>query len=88
MEIKQLRWDVFLKHKTQNMPQLHETMYGKKLLEHDIPEIHRQLKRIADSLELLAQPLAEKKKKLEIKKIKSGGTYEHLESLRQGRNKH
>ena len=33
------------------MPQLHETMYGRKLLEHDIPEISRQLKRIADLLE-------------------------------------
>jgi hypothetical protein len=83
MEIKQIRWDVFLKHKTSNMAELHETMYGKKLLEHDIPEIHRQLKRIADSLQLLVEPLAEKKIE-----IKSGGTYEHLESLRQGRNKH
>ena len=65
------------------MAELHETMYGKKLLEYDIPEIHHQLKRIADSLELLAQPLAEKK----LEKIKSG-TYKHLESLRQGRSKH
>ena len=33
------------------MAALHETMYGKRLLEYDIPEIHRQLKRIADTLE-------------------------------------
>lgn len=33
------------------MAQLHETMYGRKLLEHDIPEIYKQLKRIADAME-------------------------------------
>lgn len=33
------------------MVQLHETRYGQKLLEKDIPEIAKQLKRIADALE-------------------------------------
>jgi hypothetical protein len=29
------------------MPHLHETMFGRKLLEHDIPEISRALQQIA-----------------------------------------
>ncbi len=33
------------------MVQLHETVMGRKLIEHDIPEIGGQLKRIADALE-------------------------------------
>jgi hypothetical protein len=33
------------------MVELHQTIMGRKLIEHDIPEISRQLKRIADSLE-------------------------------------
>lgn len=37
------------------MAQLHETLYGKKLLEHDIPEIVKQLKRIADALEVIKE---------------------------------
>lgn len=37
------------------MAQLHETLYGKKLLEHDIPEIAKQLKRIADALEVIKE---------------------------------
>jgi len=53
------------------MAELHETMYGKKLLEHDIPEIHRQLKRIADTLELL------------LTKEEETNTYKHLESLKR-----
>lgn len=31
--------------------QLHETVMGRKLIEHTLPEIAEQLKRIADSLE-------------------------------------
>jgi len=33
------------------MAELHETMYGKKLLEGDIPSMASSLKRIADALE-------------------------------------
>lgn len=33
------------------MPQLHETMMGRKLIEHTLPEIAEQLKRVADALE-------------------------------------
>jgi hypothetical protein len=33
------------------MAQLHETLMGKKLIEHTLPEIARQLERIADNLE-------------------------------------
>jgi hypothetical protein len=33
------------------MTELHNTIMGRRLIEHDIPEIHTQLKRIADVLE-------------------------------------
>jgi hypothetical protein len=33
------------------MPELHETMMGRKLIEHTLPDIGDQLKRIADALE-------------------------------------
>lgn len=33
------------------MPQFHETGYGKTFFEHQLPELTRQLKRIADVLE-------------------------------------
>jgi len=33
------------------MPELHETLMGKKLIEHTLPEIALQLKRIADSMD-------------------------------------
>ena len=33
------------------MPELHETLMGRKLIEGTLPEIARQLERIADSLE-------------------------------------
>ena len=33
------------------MPELHETLMGRKLIEHTLPEIAKQLKRIADVLE-------------------------------------
>ena len=33
------------------MPELHNTIMGKKLIEHTLPEIARQLERIADSLD-------------------------------------
>jgi hypothetical protein len=45
------------------MPQLHETMYGKKLLEGDIPQIIRSLKKISGELEY-ANELKEKELKL------------------------
>lgn len=33
------------------MTQLHDTILGRRLLEHTLPEIARQLERIADALE-------------------------------------
>ena len=33
------------------MVELHNTIMGRRLIEHDMPEIHRQLKRIADAME-------------------------------------
>ena len=44
------------------MPQLHETGYGRRLFEHDLPEIHRQLSRVADVLEKVVIELRELKK--------------------------
>ena len=38
------------------MPQLHETLMGKKLIEGTLPDIARQLERIADALEGKQQP--------------------------------
>lgn len=32
------------------MPELHETIMGRKLIEHTLPEIARQLERVADNL--------------------------------------
>jgi len=32
------------------MPELHETMMGRKLIEHTLPEIAKQLERVADGL--------------------------------------
>jgi hypothetical protein len=33
------------------MAELHETIMGRKLIEHTLPEIARQLERLADALE-------------------------------------
>jgi hypothetical protein len=33
------------------MVELHQTLMGRKLIEHDIPEIGKQLERVADALE-------------------------------------
>jgi hypothetical protein len=33
------------------MPELHETIMGRKLIEHTLPEIARQLARVADAME-------------------------------------
>lgn len=61
------------------MQELHQTLMGRKLIEHDIPEIHEQLKRIADSLDILVKREYEKKAKvltvlhgLKIKKLQPG----------------
>jgi RNase adaptor protein for sRNA GlmZ degradation len=62
------------------MAELHETMYGRKLLEHDIPEISRQLKRIADLLEKSLNQDAEKEK---LVKFKEKLTQKKLPILRE-----
>jgi hypothetical protein len=41
------------------MTELHNTLMGRRLIEHDIPEIHTQLKRIADALESKNKPETE-----------------------------
>lgn len=41
------------------MTELHNTLMGRRLIEHDIPEIHSQLKRIADVLETKNNPTME-----------------------------
>lgn len=41
------------------MPELHETLMGKKLIEHTLPNIGDQLKRIADLLENKEKEMAE-----------------------------
>ena len=41
------------------MAKLHETRMGKTLIEHTIPKIARELKRIADSLELIIKQIKE-----------------------------
>lgn len=33
------------------MPELHETIMGRRLIEHTLPEIARQLQRVADAME-------------------------------------
>lgn len=53
------------------MQELHTTLMGRRLIEHDIPEIHQQLKRIADALEILTKPKEPKVKEEKIKKPKS-----------------
>ena len=40
------------------MPQLHETLMGRKLIEHTLPELVSQIRRVADNLE---QPIIEAK---------------------------
>lgn len=38
------------------MPELHETMMGRSLIQHTLPDIGDQLKRIADAMEKSASP--------------------------------
>lgn len=38
------------------MPQLHETLMGRKLIEHTLPELAEQLKRVANALEKKVPP--------------------------------
>ena len=38
------------------MAELHNTVMGKRLIEHTLPEIARQLERIADALENKSKP--------------------------------
>lgn len=56
------------------MAALHETLMGKKLIQHDIPEIAKQLERIANSLDKI---LSEKEK--ESEKISN---IDYLKSIR------
>ena len=41
------------------MAEFHETMYGKRYYEHQLPELTRQLQRIADSLEKIVTKIEE-----------------------------
>ena len=40
------------------MPELHETMYGKRLFEHQLPELVKQITNIAKSLQEISKELA------------------------------
>jgi hypothetical protein len=41
------------------MAEFHETMYGKRYYEHQLPELTRQLQRIAESLEKIVTKIEE-----------------------------
>jgi len=41
------------------MPEFHETGYGRRYYDHQLPELTRQLQRIAESLELIAKKIEE-----------------------------
>ena len=60
------------------MAELHETLMGRKLIEHDIPEIAKQLKRIADSMDKIYQEKEEQKEKIE----KGLQNIQYLKSIR------
>ena len=68
------------------MQELHQTLMGRRLIEHDIPEIHVQLKRIADALEVLTKKPSRYENhssvyhKLKIEKIKPGEYKVHYKS--------
>jgi hypothetical protein len=40
------------------MPELHETMYGKKLFEHQLPELLKQITNISNTLKEISKDLA------------------------------
>jgi len=52
------------------MPELHETLMGRKLIEHTFPEIAKQLERIADALDRAYQ-IKEEKQRAETSKKKT-----------------
>jgi len=58
------------------MAELHETMYGKKLLEGDIPGIKRALESIAKSLELLSK--IEAQDETIVSEAKEDRVYQHI----------
>jgi hypothetical protein len=41
------------------MPEFHETGYGRKYYDHQLPELTRQLQRIAESLEKIVTKIEE-----------------------------
>lgn len=55
--------------------ELHETIMGKRLIEHTLPEILNQLKRIANSLEKLEAKDKEEEEEADL---------DHLSSLMYG----
>ena len=40
------------------MPELHETMYGKRLFEHQLPELLKQITNISNTLREISKDLA------------------------------
>jgi len=40
------------------MPELHETMYGKRLFEHQLPELLKQITNIAKSLQEISKEIS------------------------------
>ena len=62
------------------MPELHQTIMGKRLIEHTLPEIAHQLTRIADLLEEQS-----KKEKNDTELVKAAKAY--LENVDKEKNK-
>jgi DNA-directed RNA polymerase alpha subunit len=67
------------------MAELHETLMGRKLIQHDIPEIAKQLSRIADALDCMLETIdfyVDSAPKEEIKVNKEEENIEYLKSIR------
>jgi hypothetical protein len=79
------------------MPELHETLMGRKLIEHTLPEIARQLARVADAMEdnnvemirlkerykTLSELNADPKSKHQLHKVVLGEMQKALDKIKQ-----
>jgi len=60
------------------MPQFHETGYGRRFFEHELPELNRSLKRIADALEKNSEPKSSPSSKIDDDYLKIPGLVDRL----------
>ncbi len=79
------------------MPELHETLMGRKLIEHTLPEIAKQLERVANNLEInnvemirlkeryktLSELNADPKSKHHLHKVVLGEMQKTLDKIKQ-----